>query len=285
MASKPDKFGQKYWLTVDKESKYVINGFSYVGKDEMRSSTERVSNRVAMQLMRPYLCKGRNVTTDSYFASVKLVNQLKEKQASLLGTVTKIRKEVQLPLRKRIEDLHSCKLCESGDITLTAYQGKVNKHMLILSTMHKDITISNKAKKTPETVSSYNETKYGFDIVDQMAKNYTCRTSTRRRPIHSFQKTLDLSAINAWVLSKEVTNEKISRRTFIRKLAEELAEPQVKKRNGGPGQAVPSQTRSSEHEAEPKKFCQVKIMCKRNRSVGVCIQCKKSLCRTCTMPV
>ena len=39
MASKPDKFGQKYRLAVDKESKYVINGFPCVGKDEMRSST------------------------------------------------------------------------------------------------------------------------------------------------------------------------------------------------------------------------------------------------------
>ena len=54
MASKPDKFGQKYWLAVDKESKYVINDVPYVRKDEMRSSTERVSDRVVMQLMRPY---------------------------------------------------------------------------------------------------------------------------------------------------------------------------------------------------------------------------------------
>ena len=99
MASKPDKFRQKYWLAVDEESKYVINGFSYVGKDEMRSSTERVSDRVVIQLMRPYLCKRRNVTTDSYFTSVKLANQLKEKQASLLGAVNKIRREVSLPLR------------------------------------------------------------------------------------------------------------------------------------------------------------------------------------------
>ena len=78
LASKPDKFGQTYRLVVDKESKYVINGFHNVGKDEMRSSTERVSDRVVMQLMRPYLCKKRNVTTDSYFTSVKLSNQLKE---------------------------------------------------------------------------------------------------------------------------------------------------------------------------------------------------------------
>ena len=114
--------------------------------------------------------------------------------------------------------------------------------MLILSTMHKDITIANNAKKIPETVSSYNETKFGVDIVDQMAKKYTSRTGTRRWPIHSFQTTLDLAAINAWALYKEVTNEKISRWIFIRKLAEKLAEPQMNKKNFGPDQAVPLQT-------------------------------------------
>lgn len=33
MASKPDKYGQKYWLAVEVESKYILNGFSYLGKD------------------------------------------------------------------------------------------------------------------------------------------------------------------------------------------------------------------------------------------------------------
>ena len=164
-----------------KESNYVIDGFSYVGKDEMRSSTERVSDRVVMQFRRLSLCKERNVITEGYFTSVKLVNQLKEKQTSLLGTVNKIRREVPLPLRKTKEDVHSCKQYKSGDITLTAYQGKVNKHVLVLSTMHKDITRANNAKKIPEVVSSYNEIKYGVDIVDQqMAKKYTCRIGTRR---------------------------------------------------------------------------------------------------------
>ena len=103
--------------------------FPHVGKDEMASSTEIVFDHAVMQLMRPYLCKGRNVTTDSYFTSVKLANQLKEKQTSLLGTVNKIRREVPLPLRKMKEDLHYCKLYKSGDITVTAYQGKVIKHL------------------------------------------------------------------------------------------------------------------------------------------------------------
>jgi len=56
---------------------------------------------------------------------MKLATQLKEQQTSLLATVKKLG-EVPLALRMMKEELHSCKLYKSGDITLTAYQGKVN---------------------------------------------------------------------------------------------------------------------------------------------------------------
>ena len=32
MENKPDKFGLKFWMTVDVESKYFYNGFPYLGK-------------------------------------------------------------------------------------------------------------------------------------------------------------------------------------------------------------------------------------------------------------
>ena len=94
---------------------------------------------------------------------------------------SKIRRKVPLPLRKIKEELHSCKLYKCGDVTLTAYEEKVNKHVLILSTMHIDIAIADNAKKTPETVFSHNETKYGVDVLDKIGKKYTCRTGTRKR--------------------------------------------------------------------------------------------------------
>ena len=112
------------------------------------------------------------------------------------------------------------------------------------------------------------------------SKKYTCRTGTERWPIHSFQNTLDLAVINAWILYKEVTNENISRRNFTCKLAEELAEPQEQKRNSVPAQVT--FTIISEDNTQLKKFCQVKISCKRNNcSAAVCIHCEKSLCGTC----
>ncbi|GFX80117.1 DDE_Tnp_1_7 domain-containing protein [Trichonephila clavipes] len=34
MPNKPDKFGIKFWLAADVDSKYVLNGLRYLGKDE-----------------------------------------------------------------------------------------------------------------------------------------------------------------------------------------------------------------------------------------------------------
>ena len=62
MESKQEEYGQKYWLAVDKGSKYMVNGFRYVGKDELRSKEERVSDHVAMNLAEPYLKKRKKHT-------------------------------------------------------------------------------------------------------------------------------------------------------------------------------------------------------------------------------
>ena len=55
MASKPDNFGQKFWLAVDKERKYVINRYLNVEKDKTSSKDERISDQVVMQLVKPFL--------------------------------------------------------------------------------------------------------------------------------------------------------------------------------------------------------------------------------------
>ena len=65
-------------------------------KKEYPSTDERVSDHVVMKLAEPYLKKGRNITTDNYFTSVKLAKLLKSKNTSLLGTLNKMRREVPL---------------------------------------------------------------------------------------------------------------------------------------------------------------------------------------------
>ena len=62
-------------------------------------------------------------------------------------------------------------------------------------------------------------------MVSQMACKYTVRTMKRRWLVYSFQNTLDLAAIAAWVLFKEINDTKITRRYFLQNLAEKLEMP------------------------------------------------------------
>ena len=97
--------------------------------------------------------------------------------------------------------LHETTLLRNGDgATLTVYQRKVNKNVLLLSTLHSTIDIETNRKKLPETVQFYNKTKCGVDILDQMACRYSTREATRRWPVHVFYNKLVLAAINAWII-------------------------------------------------------------------------------------
>ncbi|KAM3843278.1 uncharacterized protein ACN63O_021375 [Diretmus argenteus] len=42
MANEPDKFGIKFWLAADVDSKYVVNGFPYLSKDENRPAHQHL---------------------------------------------------------------------------------------------------------------------------------------------------------------------------------------------------------------------------------------------------
>ena len=57
-----------------------------------------------------------------------------------------------------------------------------------------------------------------------MARKYSVKARSFRWPLQVFFNILDLTAINAWILYKECTRSKISRKEFIFCLAEELTE-------------------------------------------------------------
>jgi hypothetical protein len=94
MANKPDKFGIKFWMLVDNDTKYICNAFPYLGKDELRSANESLPESVVMRLMSPYLNKGRNVTTDNFFTSASLARTLKAKDTSIVETISRTRREI-----------------------------------------------------------------------------------------------------------------------------------------------------------------------------------------------
>lgn len=212
IASKPDKYGIKFWLAVDIKSKYLVNGFPYLGKDETRPSGQSLGENVVLRLIEPYKGKGRNVTTDNFFTSLKLAHELKKKNVSLVGTMNRRRREVPTSATETTSQLYSTKLYTCDDISLTSYRCKPKKNVIILSSMHPDISVGSDEKQKPETIDFYNSTKYGVDVVDQMTRKYTVKAGSRRWPMQVFYNVLDLAAINAWILFNEVSKKNIARR-------------------------------------------------------------------------
>lgn len=277
MPNKPDKFGIKFWLASDVRSKYLVNGFPYLGKDKTRGSNISLSEFVVTKLAEPYLGCGRNITTDNFFTSISLAKKLLAKKTTLVGTIRANRKELPKIAKAKKDKMtqFSTKLYRSENCTLTIYKSKPNKKVLLLSTKHTNITIEKNKKLVPETVTYYNSTKYGVDVLDQMARKYSVKASSRRWPLQVFYNILDLTAINAWILYKETTQVNISRKDFIFQLAEEL---RSKYREEVENTSIPM---TEIHATDARKNCQVQQSCKRNRCTNHCAKCNRNVCGKC----
>ncbi|GFW89312.1 ATP-dependent DNA helicase [Trichonephila clavipes] len=127
--------------------------------------------------------------------------------------------------------LYDTLLLKHDDATLTVYQVKTRKNVLLLSSLHPTVDISNNhPKKLPKSISFYNSTKFGFDISDEMARKYSVKAGSRRWPVHVFYSIRDLAGNNSWILDKEVTDKKLTMREYLKQLIEGLRSAYIHKR-------------------------------------------------------
>lgn len=54
MAQKADKFRIKFWLRIEDRSKYLLNGFPYLGKNEYKPIQETVGRHAICRLAEPF---------------------------------------------------------------------------------------------------------------------------------------------------------------------------------------------------------------------------------------
>ena len=88
--SQPDKYGMKLFLLCDCTTGYTFNGMPYVG----REGDERhvgLAEHVVKTLTEPLFNSGVNITTNNWFTSTTLAEDLLRKQVTLLGTMQKIK--------------------------------------------------------------------------------------------------------------------------------------------------------------------------------------------------
>ncbi|XP_034015393.1 uncharacterized protein LOC117500737 isoform X2 [Thalassophryne amazonica] len=225
IATKPDKFGIKFWVACDLKSKYVCNIIPYLGKDPSCPTGERLSENVVMKLLEPFMDKGRTVTTNNFFTSLSLAQQLLSRKTTLLGTVNKIRRELPDSAKKTLNRKEfSTQVFSTSGATLTVYAPKQRKTVCILSSMHSVVETGDTRKKKPNTLTDYNSMKCGVDVMEQMVRKYTVRSGTRRWPVAVFYNMIDIAALNAHVLYQACTGVKERRMDFLVELASELAQ-------------------------------------------------------------
>jgi hypothetical protein len=68
----------------------------------------------------------------------------------------------------------------TSGIIVASYQGKVNKNVNLISTLHDYVAVDDSVKKKPKLVVDYNKTKTGIDTLDQMNRIYSVKSATRR---------------------------------------------------------------------------------------------------------
>ncbi|XP_046686312.1 uncharacterized protein LOC124371984 [Homalodisca vitripennis] len=143
-----------------------------------------------MRLVEPIAGSNRNITCDNWFASVPLAKRLREeKKLTLIATLRKNKREVPpnfLPDSNR--EVKSSIFGFKKDCTLVSYVAKKNKAVLMISTMHDDASIDPETgdERKPMIITSYNDTKYGVDILDKMCRQYDAARNSKRWPLTLF---------------------------------------------------------------------------------------------------
>lgn len=293
--SKPSKYGVKIWTLCDSATSYVLKTQIYTGKLPGQSPEKNQGMRVVMDLT--YELKGQNVTCDNFFTSYALGQGLLKRHLTMLGTVRKNKPELPNNISSK-EDVHTSKFFFTKDTTIVSYVPRKNKQVVLMSTMHNSVEISNREDKKPKMILDYNASKGAVDTLDQLIGTYTCKRKTNRWPMIIFYNIIDTSAYNAFVLWREINpgwkkNVLYKRRIFLDELGRLLVSPYIVARKMQPRNEQSAAIVRKIQTGNPStpSFIGGNRNCKRsrckfcpsscdNKTPMKCSNCNKHVCKT-----
>jgi hypothetical protein len=140
-----------------------------------------IGSSVVKQLSERFYFSNRVVTADNFFSSVLLAMELLRKGMFFVATIRKNKPQVpECFLPKRNRAILSCLFAFTYWLTLVSYVPKLNKSVVLISTLHHDNSRELSAGLKPKIITFYNQEKVGCDTFDQLCSNYTCRRRTNR---------------------------------------------------------------------------------------------------------
>lgn len=238
LPSKPAKYGIKYFCINDVKTSYLLDVVPYLGRES--SSANRAKNigeQVVLDLAKTYFKTGRGVTTDNFFSSISLSENLWKNGMTHIGTLRKNKGEVPpsfLPKKQR--PAFSSMFGFHNQLTIVSYVPKVSKAVILISSEHHSSSVEKSETKKPHIITTYNETKGAVDTFDKLVAGFSCRRYTNRWSKNCFFFMLDAAAYNSFVLYIErnpavmTKNVKVQRRLHLEQLGMKLAENAIRQR-------------------------------------------------------
>ncbi len=165
--SKPKKYGIKIWVLCDVETKYAWRMQIYTGKCVDSPREVNQGKRVVLDMVRGL--KGHTVTCDNFFTSYELGKELLKRHMAMVGTVRKNSAELPLQLlqcKQRMMQTSVFAFTETH--TAVSYVPKKGKNVLLLSTKHREPSVSSQDHKKPTIILDYNHCKGGVDTLNSV---------------------------------------------------------------------------------------------------------------------
>ena len=241
--SKPAKYGIKFFMVNDAESRYCLNSFPYLGKGSAPTQEDQNQGHYFVkELLNNLMEPGRTLCHDSWFTSVPLAKDLLNSGIHTVGTIRPkpyllskhTLKNIQLPIGESVATFH-----HEDKINVVYKRTKSAKFVNLLTTIHNRLTYVEHGKT--EAHMWYNASKGGTDTFDQMCWVTSVNRKTARWPLCSFYALLNIIVNNAWIIYRHQTEdqERTDKIDFMQNMAYELCLPFVQHRHSRIGKYLP----------------------------------------------
>lgn len=294
--SKPAKYGLLYRSLCDSVVPYTYFTLPYAGKpneidDEAAQYYVTGTDEYTKYLVRGF-CKynqitGCNISMDRFFTSIPIAEWASQNNFTIVGTIRLDRKGIPNEIKSldsREEKSTKYVYQSNGDILLVSYVDKKKsgkKNIVVLSTMHSGVSVTNDQRKKPNVHLFYDHTKGGVDIVDLISSHDTTKIKSKRWPINAFAYILDTVRTNSKVILQEASAAiNLSTLEFTYNLGKMLVMPNVQRRytnNNGRQMAVTQKMRRVLGIVEVNRSPSSSIS---NSNAGRCHICLESILGT-----
>ena len=224
--NKPIKSGFKLWSRCDKNG-YTYQFEVYTGKTAVGQAPSRKGESpgdIVLRLCDSLANKGHIVAFDSYFTSVRLMDELEKRKINAVGTINKLR------LDQPILDELSLKQGQfkgkfSGPPRKGLFIWKDTKAFRVISNYHgaevKEVERtqrdgSKKRVKCPQAMADYNEHMGGVDTANHLRSLYERNRRSKKWWHRLFYALLETTLVNSWICFNDVVEDPVSLLDFKR---------------------------------------------------------------------